>query len=165
MNPDDLIRRAIERVQEPRFFRTERGYQGALAAQMTAILANDAVWPGNPIVEEEYQKRACEHGLKLRPDIIVHIPFGRPGMTDRTKGNYLVLGLKLAADRTTAVVDFQKLVRICDALKYANAVFINVASHELFLPSYQLPQPRAYSFREFSVSLNCGRVAVQSFMA
>ena len=72
---------ALERIQEPRFFQTERGYQGELLAELRTRLA-DAAFPGDPVVEQEYQKRIRLHGIKIRPDIIIHTPFER-GCTER----------------------------------------------------------------------------------
>ena len=66
-------------ITEPRFFATERGFQGELLAELRARL-HEAYFPGDPVVEQEYQKRMREHDIRIRPDLIVHIPFER-GLT------------------------------------------------------------------------------------
>jgi len=89
------VREGLSSIREGRLFDTERGYQGALIAQLEARLSQFPIWPGNPLVEQEYQKTIERHGLTLRPDIIVHLPFDRGGIPNRQEGNYAVIQLKL----------------------------------------------------------------------
>lgn len=55
-----IFRLSLKAIRESRLFQTERGYQGQLVAELAKNLNRDAIWPDNPIVEEEYQKRAKE---------------------------------------------------------------------------------------------------------
>ena len=64
-----------------RYFQAERGLKGQLLLQLSRrlhLLDCD-------IVEQEYQKRHRNHGLTVRPDIIVHEPFDSHR---RTHGGY-----------------------------------------------------------------------------
>ena len=105
----EVVREALLSVKEQRLFDTERGYQGALLTALQQRLVEHPIWPGAPVVEQEYQKRAREHGLRLRPDIIVHIPFERGGMPDRRHNNFAVLLLKLRGGMREALSDYRKL--------------------------------------------------------
>jgi hypothetical protein len=58
----------------PHFYEDERGFQGALYAELYRRLGEMAMLNG-AILREEYQKRLGEHGLTIRPDIILHEPF------------------------------------------------------------------------------------------
>jgi len=126
----------LKQITEDRLFGTERGYQGALAGLLCENLKKQAIWPGNPIVEEEYQKRAHDHGITFRPDIIIHIPFDRGIYPDRKHGNFVVMMLKLNASKDTALEDYEKLTLICEKLDYSIAVFLNIGSQETFLSEY-----------------------------
>jgi hypothetical protein len=83
-------RTALLAITEPRFFGTERGYQGALIAELQQRLA-DVRLPGDPIVEQEYQKRISAHGIRIRPDIIMHVPFERDGVPSRKHWNLVAI--------------------------------------------------------------------------
>jgi hypothetical protein len=69
-----LLQDALKSIHEPRFFETERGFQGELLVQLAKRL-REAAFPGDPVVEQEYQKTIPSHGIKIRPDIIIHVPF------------------------------------------------------------------------------------------
>jgi hypothetical protein len=87
------------------------------------------------MLEMEYQKRFRWHGTNQRPDIIFHIPkeiSGEPCW----KNNYAVWELKRAGSIKKAQGDFHKLDYMCGSLKYALAIFINVASHDTHLTHY-----------------------------
>src|SRR5262245_54107958 len=121
-----LVRAALAAISEPRLFATERGYQGELATQLTSRLPLARIWPGQPLVEQEYQKRAKLHGLRERPDIVIHVPFERGGLTNRKQGNFAVIELKRCASRRQAYRDFQKLAKVVRVLSYRYGIFINV---------------------------------------
>ncbi|MBK7664281.1 MAG: hypothetical protein IPJ21_12180 [Sterolibacteriaceae bacterium] len=123
--PDDVlrgVRDALASITAPRFFQTERGYQGALLAQLhqRLLLSDDA------IVEQEYQKQAGQHGLTIRPDIIVHEPFDPARHHARTEGNVAVIELKLRATAADALGDFQSLRSMLEVLRYPLGVFVNI---------------------------------------
>jgi hypothetical protein len=71
-----LLCEALSTIKEPRLFKTERGYQGELLAALQSRLQG-ANFSGDPIVEQEYQKRVLPHGIRIRPDLLIHIPFER----------------------------------------------------------------------------------------
>lgn len=50
-----VMRQALEAIREPRFFETERGYQGELLARLHARLPHVGL-PSHAILEQEYQK-------------------------------------------------------------------------------------------------------------
>ena len=56
----------MSQIREPRLYKTERGYQGELYAELRARPAQ-AGFAGDPIIEQEYQKRIDAHGIKIRP--------------------------------------------------------------------------------------------------
>lgn len=132
-----VLREALSTISEARLFHSERGYQGALAARITHLLGASSIWPGNPIVEEEYQKRAKDHGLRLRPDLIVHIPFERGTTRTRQEGNHAVIELKRRASRRLAFESFEKLLKICRVLHYPIGIFVNIGANEHYLSHYR----------------------------
>lgn len=67
----DHICTALAAVVAPRYFETERGFQGALQSELDRVLPKHQLSAG-AIVEQEYQKRLMFHGLQIRPDIIIH---------------------------------------------------------------------------------------------
>jgi len=89
-----LLKDALEHIREPLFFETERGFQGELLALLHNGLDGIEL-PGAPIVEQEYQKTISNHGLYIRPDIIVHIPFDRGHAERRNQDNFVAIELKL----------------------------------------------------------------------
>jgi len=124
-----LLQDALENIRDPRFFETERGFQGELLIQMGKRLKY-AELPGDPIVEQEYQKTLPDHGLKIRPDIIVHIPFERGRVERRDQGNFVAMELKLRASENDARGDFDSLVQMREVLGYPLTIFINIGSAE-----------------------------------
>jgi hypothetical protein len=127
ISPDDVltgVRDALAAITAPRLFQTERGYQGALLGQLQARLR----LPDHTIVEQEYQKQAGQHGLTIRPDIVVHEPFDPERHGARTEGNVAVVELKLRATAAEALADFQSLRSMLEVLRYPLGVFVNVAS-------------------------------------
>ena len=120
-----MIMECLRSVRRARFFETERGYQGELLAALHARLPRAAM-PGDAIVEQEYQKRLPDHGIRVRPDIIIHIPVLAGG--NRLQGNFAVFELKLRAGHAEAREDFVKLDPVFGALDYPLGVFVNIAS-------------------------------------
>ncbi len=147
---------AIERVRESRFFSTERGYQGQLVAELDHLLGGESGELTRPIVEQEYQKRAKLHGITLRPDIIVHIPFERGVSPSRRYDNYLVVLLDLSANQKEAEEDFGQLSTICSKLDYPIGAFVNIASTNLWLPDYGGKTDDSFILHEFAVTLHDG---------
>jgi hypothetical protein len=78
------------------------------------------------IVEQEYQKRLPDHGIRVRPDIIIHIPTLVGG--NRRLGNFAVFELNLRAGEIEAREDFANLDAVLGALDYPLGVFINIDS-------------------------------------
>jgi hypothetical protein len=121
------IETALRAITHPRFYASERGYQGELLVQLRKAMPAKLL-PEEALIEQEYQKRLENHGLSIRPDIIIHEPFDPARHRDRTEGNIAVVELKLRASRREAVEDFDSLARIMEALSYPVAVFINIGS-------------------------------------
>jgi hypothetical protein len=97
--PLETLLSAINHIREPRLFLTERGYQGQLLVEFDKLLEGERDSIARPLVEQEYQKTADKHGITLRPDIIVHIPFERGVSPTRQHDNHLVILLNLAAKK------------------------------------------------------------------
>lgn len=166
MDPIKTLLSAIKRIKEPRFFLTERGYQGQLASEFDKLLDAEPATLDRPIVEQEYQKRAKAHGIRLRPDIIVHIPYERGVSPTRRHDNYLVILLKLSATQRKSEADFNKLSTICSILDYPIGVFVNVASTDLWLPhfadKFADKANNSFVLHEFAVSLNGGHLHIRA---
>jgi hypothetical protein len=122
-----MMRDALESIREPRLFETERGYQGELLAVLRTSLPQ-AEFPGDPIIEQEYQKRLPEHGITIRPDLIIHVPFERDATVRRRDGNFVAIEIK----RKSVDVEqaFESLRKIREALNYALTIFINIGSQD-----------------------------------
>ncbi len=147
---------ALGAIDEPRFFKTERGYQGELLAELRARLKK-ARFPGDPVVEQEYQKRLKPHGLKIRPDLIIHIPFERGKTEARTEGNFVAIEIK--RDKSDVETAFENLRLIRDKLHYPLTIFIMVDSEE----TYAALCPRGIAGQTvcFAVSLRDGEPIVR----
>ena len=130
------IRTALESIEHPRFYETERGFQGEFGAQLRSAIP-DHLLPAGSVVEHEYQKRLAMHGVTTRPDIVIHEPFDDARHESRQEGNLAVIELKLNASPRAAMADFKSLVGMMEALSYPMAIFINIAStrtHAALLP-------------------------------
>lgn len=125
----DALRKSMMSIVDPRFYETERGYQGALIAQLTAHL-DWAKFAGSPIIEQEYQKTLPNHGMKIRPDAIIHIPFVLGGFEERTQGNFVAVELKRKASVADAVADYESLLLMAQRLAYPLTIFINIDSED-----------------------------------
>jgi len=120
-----IVHESLASIAVPRFFETERGFQGALLTQLAQRIP---VLPDGALIEQEYQKSPGQHGLRIRPDIIIHEPFNPTRHADRREGNLAVIELKLNATKAQAASDFKNLTAMIDALHYPLGLFINVAA-------------------------------------
>lgn len=128
-----LIIKSLQGITHPRFFETERGFQGELLAELRTAL-HGAALADEPIAEQEYQKRLPAHGITIRPDIIIHIPT-KPRGNHRT-GNFVAFELKLRARQRQAKEDFANLDLILGALDYPLGVFVNINSSQTYAQHY-----------------------------
>ncbi len=152
-----IFRDAISAIQEPRFFKSERGYQGALVAELTKRLP-DADLDGSPIVEQEHQKRLVAHGITIRPDLIVHIPFERTGEGSRREGNFVAVEIKRRSTAAEAREDFLSLTAMKEMLGYPLTIFLNVDSSVTHADS--CPQGIAHQTTCFAVILRDGEPVI-----
>jgi hypothetical protein len=150
------LERALASVKHIRYFETERGYQGALIAELQNELPNFN-WD-SAIIEQEYQKRIKEHGITLRPDIIIHVPFDNDESNTRGEGNFVVFELKLNANESSALVDYNNLSQMCSLLNYPLAVFININSDQTHIKKYE--GENKDKLVSYSVSLSEGQVTI-----
>lgn len=153
-----IIRQALHAVTAPRLFETERGYQGALLAELTTRVPKLGLASDNALVEQEYQKRLRDHGLSIRPDLIIHEPFDRKHHVARTKGNVAVFELKRRASRREAREDFANLISMMTVLRYPLGVFVNIDATETHYG--QAPQRASGRLVAFAVSLDKGHVRI-----
>lgn len=135
-----VIRESLAAIDNPRFYHTERGYQGAFTAELSQRMPSLNL--DGAIIEDEYQKRIPYHGLKIRPDIIIHIPFEKGQHKARREGNFVAFELKLNATKKKAMKDYEDLSSLCEVLDYPLGVFINIASNKAFLDEYEGCQRR-----------------------
>lgn len=124
-----LFQQALAAIKEPRFFATERGYQGALISELKSRIA-EADFPDDPIVEQEYQKTLPNHGINIRPDIIIHIPFERGLNQRRDQGNFVAIEMKRQSTAADAEADFASLTLLKERLGYPITIFLNIDSAE-----------------------------------
>ena len=127
----NLVLDSVSSIKEKRFFETERGYQGELLSEIHSRL-KDQEWAGDPILEQECQKRLGLHGLTIRPDIIIHIPFERGNVKERQDGNFCVIELKLRASQRDIQGDLKKLSDMCNLLRYGCGIFVNIDTLKMF---------------------------------
>ena len=126
-----IFSEALAATVEPHLFTTERGYQGHLMAELRARLKELGL-PGDPIIEQEYQKTMPLHGITIRPDLIIHIPFDRDSTVDRTQGNFVAIEIKVDATQRKAQDAFGSLQIISKALRYPLTIFLNVGSCQTY---------------------------------
>jgi hypothetical protein len=131
----ESTRESLAAVSHPRFFRSERGYQGRFYCALQAAFDKRGLLDdGARIIELEYQKGA-RHGMSQRPDIIYHIPVEVSGK-ERWANNYAVWALKLESSARAALDDFEKLDGMFASLHYPVGFFININSQQDFLEHY-----------------------------
>lgn len=130
----EVLQQALGNINELRSFKDERSFQGALLQELARRFPR-GVNQDDPIIEEEYQKRMRAHGIRIRPDIIIHVPFDRGSMERRNQGNFIAIELKRRASAKTAAKAFANLEQLKARLNYPLTIFINVDSgktrHEL----------------------------------
>lgn len=124
-----LLQQALENIREEQLFNDERGFQGALLQELGRRLP-ERRRPEDPMLQQEYQKRMFRHGIRIRPDIIIHVPFERGVAESREEGNAVAIELKRRATSKTATGAFANLVKMKKALKYRLTIFINIDSDE-----------------------------------
>lgn len=132
MEREDLIgafHAALASIVEPRFFETERGFQGALLGELHRRVPLAA----GTVIEQEYQKRLLVHGISQRPDIIIHEPFDPSRHREPSEGNYAVLEIKRRSTERQATLDFEKLRVMTEVLDYPLAVFVNIDSADTYV--------------------------------
>lgn len=123
------LEQSLQSISEEVLYGDERGFQGALLHELNARLGH-GVLPNDPFIQQEYQKRMRHHGIKIRPDIIVHIPFERGVVEGRDEGNFVAIELKRRATVKEARHAFASLAQMKKVLKYPLTVFINVDSEQ-----------------------------------
>lgn len=153
------LEKSLQSVVEPVLYGDERGFQGALLHELNARLGH-GVLPDDPVIQQEYQKRLRHHGITIRPDIIVHIPFERGGMENRGEGNFAAIELKRRATPKAARQAFASLSQMKRILKYPLTVFINVDTEET--RAALCPRSIAEQTVCFAVRLNEGKPVVKA---
>lgn len=138
----NIIAAALTSVTNPHYYQDERGFQGEFYAQLRLLL-QDVALPEDALLRQEYQKRLAQHGLGIRPDIILHEPFDPTRHRGRDEGNHAVMELKRRATPSSAAHAFKSLIAMTDALNYPLGVFINVDSPKTWAESV----PEAYRAR------------------
>ena len=152
-----IVKESMEAIRNPRFYKTERGYQGAFLAELSRRLPTLS-WEG-AIIEQEYQKRIPSHGLNIRPDIIIHVPFEEGRHNSRKEGNFVVFELKLNTTMEEAMQDYSNLSSMCEMLDYPLAIFINIGSGSTYLKEFQGAHKER--IHAFSVFLDGAQVRVR----
>ncbi len=125
---------ALRTVTEPRFLRSERGFQGRFYCALQRALESRGVLENVYILEMEYQKSA-RHGISQRPDIVLHMPAEDFGAAV-DENNLAVWALKRQATEREAARDFEKLDEMFQALHYSVGIFVNIASADHFAAAY-----------------------------
>lgn len=85
-----FIAAALTSVMDSHYYEDERGFQGEFYAQLCLRL-RDLALPEGALLREEYQKKLSQHGLRIRPDIILHEPFDPGRHRGRDEGNHAVM--------------------------------------------------------------------------
>jgi hypothetical protein len=152
-----FIKESLLAINHPRFFETERGFQGAFIAELSRRLP-ELQFEG-AIIEQEYQKRIRSHGIRIRPDIIIHVPFEDGRHNSRRDGNFVVFELKLKAGPEEALTDFNHLSSMCEILGYPMGIFINIDSNNTHLNIYNGSHKQ--KLHAFAVSLQGTKVEIQ----
>lgn len=125
---------ALRQVAEPRFLRTERGFQGRFYCALQRVLEKRGLLQGGRILEMEYQKSA-RHGMSQRPDIILHVPAEDSG-AGVAENNFAVWALKKRATAREARDDLARLDEMFERLCYPLGIFVNIDARDHFAASY-----------------------------
>lgn len=148
------FRASLSDITAPRFYQSECGYQGVLLAALNVRVR----LPDRAIVEQEYQKRLLDHGIKLRPDIVIHRPFDPERNERRNEGNFAVVELKLNPSPKGAMEDFSNLLLMLELLRYQTGIFVNIDSDRTFADL--VPQDARGRLVCFATSLENGHVRI-----
>ncbi|AQT53725.1 TPA: hypothetical protein U2L33_002062 [Burkholderia cenocepacia] len=148
---------ALLSITTPRFYETERGFQGELLVGLQRAIP-EGFLPDRVIIEQEYQKRLRVHGLAIRPDIIIHEPFDPNRHFSRRDRNVAVMELKRAATTEKAAADIENLVQMMEILEYPMAIFLNIASE--LTHAEVVPAELRERIVCFAVNLRNGQVQV-----
>lgn len=157
----EAIRSSLIAIKNPRFYDTERGFQGELGSELRIRLPEYS--QEGAVIEHEYQKRMLNHGIRSRPDLIIHAPFDSSMFDNRTEGNFVAIELKHRARRNGANSDYRNLSEMGRLLKYPLLVFINIDSDETFIDECEVPSNT--SVIAFAVKLVDGEVEVVQHMS
>lgn len=152
----DNIRQSLLAITTPRFYETERGFQGELLVQLVRRMT----LPDQAIIEQEHQKRAFAHGLVCRPDIIIHEPFDPARHRDRTERNFAVIELKLRATPKEVGEDFRSIADMIRVLHYPLGIFINIDCDQTYVDL--VPEDLRQQIVTFAVALRDGSVLMRS---
>lgn len=132
----NAFRDSLKAINEKHFFNTERGYQGRLLSELEKRINIKKIFLGNIIIEQEYQKTLKKHGINIRPDIIIHVPYKEKIHPSRRYRNYVVIQLKLCASKEDAKKDFKKIDLMYNKLDYPLGIFLNINSDKTSFDSY-----------------------------
>lgn len=130
------FRDALRLITQKRYYKTERGFQARLITELDKHLEMNKIFPSTPIIEQEYQKILDDHGITIRPDIIIHVPFNEESNGTRRQNNYVVIQLKLQAEEKRAIEDFEKIDLMFEHLDYGLGIFLNIDSDETYIEKY-----------------------------
>jgi hypothetical protein len=136
----NIFRDSIRAITDRRYFSNERAYQGELLAQVRSR-ANEKIYPDNAIWEQEYQKKLYVHGINIRPDLILYIPYEIGIYNNHDSGNFVVIQLKRRASKIKAEEDFGKLDLMFEKLNYPLGIFLNIDSNKTFFYDYKGDYP------------------------
>lgn len=129
----NIIAASLKTIESPRYFNSERGFQGQFHAALENQLRSAELIPNNAIIEDEYQKTLQNHGIRYRPDLLVHIPFELGVFRNRREGNIVIFELKRKANKMDAIDRFIKLNYYIRELNYPLAFFINIDDRRSFV--------------------------------
>ena len=132
----NVFKDSIGAITNGRYFSSERGYQGALCTELSSRANIEQIFSGYAIVEQEYQKTLIAHGINIRPDIIMHVPYKKGMYSNRRGGNFVVIQLKRKASVHKAKEDFDKIDLMFKELDYPLGIFLNINSANTFFEYY-----------------------------
>ncbi len=132
----NTLRDSIRAITDGRYFSNERGYQGALIAELKSKAKIEKIFSKNAIVEQEYPKTLGKHGINIVPDITIYVPYEKGMYSNRRGGNFVVIQLKRKASVLKAREDFDKLDLMFEKLDYPLGIFLNINSAKTFFESY-----------------------------
>ncbi len=155
----EIVITALKKINSPRFFKTERGFQGRFAIALHKILSDNNIFQEDTIIEEEYQKTLRLHGTKQRTDLIIHVPIESSHSSNRKENNSVVFAFKLSGNKTEVLNDLEKLNELIEKLDYSLGIFINISSLNNFLGEYQ--GPNKDKLHEFCIKQINGKLTLR----